>query len=445
MKNYKIELEKNTEKIIEIFNKEGYEIFIVGGAIRDKLLSLEVSDWDLTTIATPEIVLKIAKQNQIQAIPTGIKHGTITYVIDDKFYEITTYRLETTYINHRKPSHIEYSNSLKEDLMRRDFTINAIAYHPEIGVVDYFNGMEDLKLKVIRSVGNPDLRLKEDALRILRAIRFSTQLNFGIVKELKIAILENKDLINYLSAERLQQEFTKIIINKNFKNGLELLLEFGLIDILIPEMTYKNTLDNKINFLNYAIESMNNSKANLKLRLAILLYDIGIIENYNEDEDLNIQYNLERKNSSNIAKIILKRFKYSNSIITDVCKLIKTPMPIYNGRYSDKDIKKLVNVLGFDRVLEFLELQKAISKTSKENNYLLELDKIKKRYELMLINNEPFEIKDLEINGSDLIELGIKQGPKIKIILEQLLELVLDDIKLNNKNKLIKFIKENII
>lgn len=446
MKNYKINLEKNVEKIIEIFNKENYEIFVVGGSVRDSILGIKVNDWDLTTIAEPDMVLEIAKKYNIKAIPTGIAHGTITYLIENRAYEITTYRLETEYINHRKPIGIKFSKSLKEDLKRRDFTINALAYHPEKGLFDYFGGLQDIKFKKLKTVGDANERLEEDSLRILRAIRFSSKLNFEMDINLINAIESKRNLIHYLSIERIQQEFSKIMISDNVVLGLKLLYKFRIMDIILPELLImvgfnQNNPNHNLNLLDHTFKVIENTPSNLKLRLVALFHDIGKPQTYSEDDDKVGHFYKHEKVSSEMTYKIMKRLNYSNNLIKNVCNLISLHMNVYNGDYTDKAIKKLVNNLENNSIEEFVIIQKADILGTVNVNEIYRLDELLDRYEIMKNKKEPFNMSDININGNDLIKIGIMKGPKIGKILNEIFELVLDEKINNDKMQLIDYVK----
>ncbi len=299
-----MKLPNNVQYILEKFNSNGFEAFIVGGCVRDSLLNKKPQDYDITTNAFPEKIEELFDKT----IPTGIKHGTVTVLIDKNPYEVTTYRVDGEYLNNRKPKDVKFVSNIEEDLSRRDFTINAMAYSPYLGFKDCFNGKEDLKNKLIRCVGDPDKRFSEDALRMLRAIRFSCQLNFKIEKLTAESIRKNFKLIKNISMERIQSEFTKIILSNDPDKGLMLLRKLGFSDFLIEEFKSLKLINcyDVYDDIHDTYGLINSLPKKLHVRLAGLFYKVFNSENAVEK-----------------CRTILKKLKYDNNTINDTCNLVE--------------------------------------------------------------------------------------------------------------------------
>lgn len=449
--NYPVD--KNIEALGEIFKKNSHTLYIVGGAIRDYILNKKTSDIDFATSATPEEMLRIFPHS----IKTGIKHGTLTIPFRRNHYEITTFRIDGEYKDSRHPENITFTNELREDLKRRDFTINAMAADCKNGaIIDEFSGIDDINKRIVRTVGNPKKRFEEDALRMLRAIRFATVLNFNIEEETFNAIIEQSGNINKISKERIQSEFFKIILSPFAERGVLLLQKSALLDKIFPSLEkcfhFKPAGGRKkrakdqllsthiLNVFRYVV--LNN--ASISLRLAALFHDISKPETYALNNGV-ISFHLHEIKGSEKTRKILKELKCSNAIIDKTCTLIKYHMVNYTPAWSDKAIRKLILNIGKDNLNDFLLLYQAdLSDMSDEiilrnaNEFLMRLEKI---------NNDDtaLTIKDLKINGNDLKNLGYN-GKEIGKILDYLHEAVLDD-PLSNTNKnlinLAKAYKEN--
>ena len=417
-----MKLPKNVEYILEKLNSKGFEAFIVGGCVRDSLLNKIPQDYDITTNALPKKIEEIFDKT----IPTGIKHGTVTVLINKEPYEVTTYRTDGEYLNNRKPKEVKFVSNIEEDLSRRDFTINAMAYSPYLGFKDCFNGKEDLKNKIIRCVGDPDKRFSEDALRMLRAIRFSCQLDFKIEKLTAESIKRNFRLIKNISMERIQSEFTKIILSKNPDKGLMLLREHGFSDFLVSE--FKNLkLINCYDLYDDVHDTyglINSLPEKLQVRLAGLFYKV---------------FNSEKAVYE--CKSILKKLKYDNKTINDTCNLVENIHSI-SCNMSRKKLKLLINSVGAENIFDLLALEK--SYLSYMDEYDTEcIDILKNRVSDILDSKEPIFIKDLAITGKDLIsELNFKPGKNIGVLLNFLLENVMQSPELNNKEDLLNLSRQ---
>lgn len=435
MNKFKINIDSGAKRIIEILKHNNFESYVVGGCVRDSLLKRTPGDWDLTTNALPQEVMDIFKNLGYKVIPTGIKHGTVTILIDKNSYEITTYRIDGEYENNRTPKEVEFTKSLKEDLKRRDFTINAMAYNDINGLIDYFNGVEDLNNKIIRSVGNAEKRFKEDALRMMRAVRFMAQLEFEIEASTLEALRSLSENIGYISVERVREEFNKLILsNVYYINELKdtgLLHYFLKIHMnnyeFIKELNYEDFIKKSSVSINYIKE--NYGEVSLELLLTILLY------------------NLERQNLSqiNISEEILRIMKYDKKFILKVKLFMKfMEKEILN---NNKDIKYVLKDIGEENLREVLKLKKACLLNETEDYRRIkeyELNEILDKLESILELKECYVIKDLKVKGKDLIELGISPGKHIGEILEYLLCKVIEDNNFNNKEKLIKTVEKNL-
>lgn len=400
-----IKLPEEVKFIIKILIENGYEAYIVGGCVRDSIIGRNINDWDMTTSAEPEKVVELFDK----VILTGIKHGTVTVVINNNHYEITTFRSDGEYDDNRHPIKVEFVKTLREDLARRDFTINAIAYNEEYGIQDYFYGISDLNNKIIRTVGDPVLRFNEDALRMLRAVRFSAQLGFTIDENTFESIKKVSSNIVYISKERVRDELNKIILSDNTK--FVDLKNSKLLDYLIPELNYINS---------DKLLQLNNMKNDIILRLAVLLMNLG--------ED--------------VVEDVLKRFRYDNNTIRNVILLIK---------YKDFDldstinIKRMLNIIGEDLIYGLVDIKKAqtiLSSDKIKSNKLNSIDKSLSDIKDIINSGQCYSLKQMNINGRDLIELGYKKGKNIGEVLNHLLNLVMENSKLNDKEVLIRIAEE---
>lgn len=443
-----ITIPSNVKYIIDEFYKNNYEAFMVGGCIRDALLCKTPKDYDIATSAKPEITEKLFKRT----IPTGIKHGTVTVLIDNEPYEVTTYRTEGEYKDNRRPDEVYFVSDIKEDLSRRDFTINAFAYNSREGLKDFFGGLDDLTNGLIRSVGDANKRFNEDALRMLRAIRFSTQLNFDIEENTLNAIKDNKDLIKNISAERIRDELCKILISNNVRTGLNLLKECGLLQIVIPEIVPSIGFDQKNmhhfeDVFNHTLSVIEKCPEDLNIRLAALLHDIGKPDVFFIDDKGNGRFFGHNTKSEKIARDILNRLRFDNKTIKSVCILVREHMNVLDNA-SNLAIKRLINRVSKENIYSLLELQKADILSLKDPNVALyKVSDMRTKIDNIIDSNTPLTVKDLAIDGGKLInELQIKPGKLVGDILNHLLELVLKNPELNNYNSLIteaKKYKEN--
>lgn len=435
----KIDMPSNVRYIIDKLNYYGYKAYIVGGCVRDSLLNRTPKDWDITTNAKPNDIMSLFDKT----IPTGLQHGTVTVMLDGEGYEITTFRTESAYEDKRHPKEVKFVDSLIDDLSRRDFTINSMAYNDKEGLIDPFGGRNDLINKIVRCVGNPNERINEDALRMMRAVRFASQLNFEIESETVWAIINNSDNLKYVSVERIRSEFDKILLSNSPSLYITELISTGLsnpiIKILNSMINFnQNNPYHSLGLLEHTLKSVNMVDNKLHLRLTMLLHDIGKLYTKSEDKNGISHYYGHPSVSSNVSEEILKNMKYDNNTIKKVLKLIEYHDCTLN---SKKSIKKMLNKLGEDLLRDLIKVKRAdiMSQNKKYLNIRLnQLVKIEENLNSIINEKECFSTKNLDISGNDLINIGFKQGKEIGIMLNILLEKVIDNKKLNKKDQLLK-------
>ncbi|AUN03791.1 CCA tRNA nucleotidyltransferase [Clostridium botulinum] len=445
-KNIKIEIPKGVEYIINTLQENGYEAYIVGGAVRDSLLERKVNDWDITTSANPQEVVNIFENLGYKIIPTGLKHGTVTILINFIGYEVTTFRIDGEYEDNRRPKEVKFTSNLKEDLKRRDLTINAMAYNDKIRLVDYFHGLEDLNNKIIRCVGDSKDRFNEDSLRMLRCIRFASQLNFHMEESTKLNIRELSRNIANVSMERIRDELCKILVSSQPVYGIRNIVELNLVDYIIPELKAcvgfeQHNIHHDKDVYGHILSVVENVPNKLELRLAALLHDIGKPKCFSIGDNGQGHFYGHQKISADMTKDILKRLKFDSKTIYKVDKLVYNHMTRYN-KLRTSSIKKFINKVGIDNLDDLFELQIAdIKGSAKEYHSFDNVLNLKIKCEKIFSEKQPLTIKDLDINGYDLMKLGINQGKEIGIMLNKLLDIILENPNLNNKEDLIKIVE----
>lgn len=403
------------------------------------------SDFDITTNATPDEIIEVFKD--YRTVLVGKEFGTVVVVQKEGNIEITTYRTEAEYLDGRRPSKVFFSDDIIEDLSRRDFTINAMAYNKHKGLIDPFNGVLDLQDKKIQTVGNPHERFKEDHLRILRAIRFASQLEFEIQRETYNACREMSYLLKTVSGERIQQELYKILLSNKPSYGINLMKELNALGTIIPE--FKDTIgfDQKNphhhkDVFDHTLCVLDNTAKILPLRLAALFHDIGKPETFSLDEDDIGHFYGHHKLGAEITRDVLNRLKCSRYIVNTVSTLVREHMIDYNS-IKEKGLKRLIDRVGEDEIFYLLDLRKAERLcTSRERNLQSILDK-KQEVQRILVDDEAYQKNQLAIDGHDIIEIGYKQGEEIGIIIDFLMEKVLEDPSLNKREILIELVYKN--
>ncbi|CVI71009.1 CCA-adding enzyme [Clostridiales bacterium CHKCI001] len=424
--------------IIKKLEQEGHEAYIVGGCVRDALLKREPEDWDITTSASPFQVKKIFRRT----IDTGIQHGTVTVMLEKDGFEVTTYRIDGAYEDGRHPSSVQFTSNLKEDLKRRDFTINAMAYNPKTGIVDLFGGQDDLKAGIIRCVGNAAERFTEDALRILRAIRFASQLGFQIEEQTQQGIRTLASNLSKVSQERIQVEMTKLLVSPH-PEQLRIAYELGVTAVILPELDAimplkQNNPYHCYTVGNHTIAMVEQIRATKVLRWTALLHDIGKLQTHKIDENGQDHFYGHAEKSAVQAKQILRRFKFDNDTIDKVSRLIL--YHAYHLRRDKKIIRRCMNKIGVDLFEDLLEVMRAdtMAKSNyQQQEWLEDIIEIKKLYEEIVADHECITLKQLDVNGQDLIQIGILPGKQMGELLNKMLDYVLEHPEANRKEVLL--------
>lgn len=431
-----MEISQGAKIALELLHKAGYEAYLVGGCVRDLIMKIPAHDYDITTNATPEEMKKVFFD--YTTIETGIKHGTITFLYNKEPIEITTYRIEGEYKDNRHPETVEFTTKLENDLSRRDFTMNALVYNENEGIIDLFGGQKDIASKTIRAIGVAENRFKEDALRILRAMRFSSQLGFEIEEETKKAMVKCAPLLHNISAERISQELTKLLVGKNVKNVI--LDCYEILGEILPEIKKMHGFDqcNKYhiyNVLEHTAISVESIDPVAHLRLAMLLHDTGKVYTFTRDENGTGHFYGHNKVSSEIAMDFLNKYKYDNFTKERVVQLVKIhDTPIEMDRIF---IKKRLNRLGKDAFFDLLKVKRADNLA--QNPKYFWLDKLNEMENIAreIVEENEFTLSSLKIDGNDLITLGIK-GKKIGEVLNLLLNEVIEEKIPNEREALLK-------
>lgn len=435
----KIDLPLKVNQIINTLQRHGYEAYAVGGCVRDSILGRVPDDWDITTSATPQET----KALFARTFDTGIEHGTITVLLDKDAFEVTTYRVDGKYKDSRHPSEVTFTRSLKEDLLRRDFTINAMAYNEEEGLVDIFGGMEDLKNQIIRCVGDAKARFGEDALRILRAVRFAAQLDFEIEEETQKGIAKLSPLLANISAERIQVELVKMLTSKN-PGMLKKAWELGITKVILPEFdemmrTSQETPHHKYSVGEHTLKAIEVIRADKVLRLTMLLHDAAKPLMKTIDENGIAHFKMHDIKSAEMAKQILRRLKFDNDTVNTVGKLVWCHD--YRMPAQPKNVRRAMNKIGEELFPYYLEVREA--DTMAQSEYMREeklqnIRDVRACYEEIIKRQECVSLKTLAVTGSDLIKAGMKPGKEIGEVLNRLLELVIENPEYNEKETLLR-------
>lgn len=426
----RIDIPAKAQYIIDALTAAGYEAYVVGGCVRDSILGREPQDWDITTSAKPEQVKALFSRT----IDTGLQHGTVTVMQDKEGFEVTTYRIDGKYEDSRHPREVIFTPDLEEDLKRRDFTINAMAYNDNAGLVDLFGGMEDIRGGIVRCVGDPLERFGEDALRILRAIRFSAQLGYDIDNETQAGIRRLASSLRKISAERIQTELVKLITSAHPDN-LRTAYELGVTKVFFPEFdvameTEQNHPHHMYTVGEHTLHSLNYVKPDKKLRLAMLLHDIGKPVTLERDEDGVTHFHGHPAAGEKIAEDFLRRLRFDNDTIHDVCKLV-----LYHdyGNSVEPDmriVRRAVNQIGEEAFPALFEIRRAdvMAQSGYMRQEKLELiHKWQELYRKVQEQNQCVSLKELAVNGSDLIKAGWKPGKELGTVLQKLLDMVLEE------------------
>ena len=439
----KIELPRKVVLIIKNLQRHGYDAYAVGGCVRDSILNRKPEDWDITTSAKPEQVKRIFRRT----VDTGIEHGTVTVLIGKDGFEVTTYRVDGLYEDGRHPKEVTFTSQLEEDLKRRDFTINAMAYNDDERLVDAFGGMRDLNYHLIRCVGDPKERFSEDALRILRAVRFSAQLAFPIEPETAEAIKSLAPNLEKISAERIQAELVKLLVSDH-PERIQDACELGITKVVLPEWddmvgVKQNTPHHKYDVATHTVHALQNVKNDKVLRLTMLFHDMGKPVMKTTDENGRDHFKGHAIASEQIAKTVMKRLKFDNDTIRKVTKLVA--YHDYRMEPTGANVRRAMHEIGVELFPYYLAVRLADTKaqSSYERRGKLEnIIQIRELYRNALRNKECVTLKDLAVTGTDLINLGIAPGKELGTLLNELLDMVIEDPAWNQKGKLCDYVKE---
>lgn len=438
----KIQLPEKVNTIIQTLQAHGYEAYAVGGCVRDSLLGRVPGDWDITTSASPQET----KELFARTVDTGIQHGTVTVLLGKEGFEVTTYRIDGKYEDSRHPTEVIFTRNLREDLLRRDFTINAMAYNDTEGIVDIFGGMDDLKRKVIRCVGNAEERFGEDALRIMRGVRFAAQLGFSLEEETKAAMAKLAPTLEKISAERIQTELVKLLVS----DSPELIREayhLGITAVILPEFdemmrTGQETKYHMYNVGEHTVQAVCNVPPDKVLRLTMLLHDVAKPEMKTVDEDGTAHFKGHDIRGEQRAKEILRRLKFDNDTIHKVTKLVR--WHDYRMPAEKKSVRKAMSRITTELFPMYLLVKRAdilAHSMYRREEELENLGGLQKCYEEIMADNECVSLKQLAVTGTDLIRIGMKPGKQIGEVLNELLRIVLEYPEFNNKDHLLRFVQ----
>lgn len=448
MNCFKISLPNSVVKIIDNLERSGHEAYGVGGCIRDCLMGKEPQDWDICTSALPEEVMELFESFNL--VKAGLKHGTVGVVMDGEIFEITTYRVDGEYEDCRRPKEVTFTPSLREDLARRDFTINAMAYNPRQGLIDYCGGIQDLKNRRLRCVGDPKKRFSEDALRIFRALRFASVLGFDIEKGTERGMFECRDRLNNIAKERINGEFSKLILGESCVKVLR--ENVSVIGTAIPELIdmvgfQQNTVHHSYDVWEHSLKALENimnldGSDDLILRLAMIFHDVGKPRCYVTDKLGAGHFYGHGEVGEDMVRDILNRLRYPKDTISAVAELVKyhdTPMP------EKRAMKRWMSRLSQEQMERLIKIK--YSDLMAQSEYLREekLAKWRRGAELfreILEEQCCLSLKSLEINGRDLMYAGISEGREIGEILNKLLNMVINEEIENEKSELLKFVKQ---
>ena len=437
-----IGLPKNVKTIIDILEKNGYEAYIVGGCVRDELLGRKPKDYDIATSAVPEQTKRCF--SNFKVIETGIQHGTVTVIINGESFEVTTFRKDGEYSDRRRPDSVAFSLNISDDLARRDFTVNAMAYNPRTGLIDLHEGQKDLFRRRITCVGDPEKRFGEDALRIMRALRFASELDFMLDGSTADAAHKMKDLLKEISAERISKELSLLLCGAA---PFEILTGFSdVIAVVIPEIEQCIDFNQHSKYHIYDVwthiaAAVARSEADPDVRLALMLHDIGKPFCFKSDDEGNGHFYGHEKLSADMSETILHRLRFSRDTAERVSKLIKyhyiTPVN------DDRVVKRLLSTLGNEDYFLLMEVMKGDNRA--KHRFCIErvqiIEAMQKRAEMIIADNQCLRIPDLEVNGSDMLELGFN-GEKIGTVLKDILDAVIDEKIPNEREALLRFARK---
>lgn len=445
-KTFNIKMPIDVQYILGKLKRNDFKAYIVGGCVRDNIMGREPHDYDITTDCDPQTVINIFKEKGFNVIETGLKHGTVTVMINNVGYEITTFRTDGDYSDHRHSDEVIFVKDLKEDLSRRDFTCNAMAYNDDEGLIDPFNGMESIKKKELKCVGNPIDRFEEDALRMLRAARFRAQLDFIFDTDLMVAISEKAETLKFVSKERIHDELCKILMSDIPSTGINVIAFLGLVPYVIPQLEKcigfrQNNIHHDKTVYDHIMAVLEASPAKIEIRLAALLHDIGKPECYSVGEDGQGHFYEHHLASARMSREILTDLKFDNETIDKVYTLVREHMSRYDN-LRVASTKKFINRVGIENLDDLFELQIAdIKGSSPQFQDFSNVESLKIECYRIINEKQPLTVKDLAINGYDLIAIGYKPGKIMGEKLKELLEFILEEKEPNDKDRLLELSK----
>lgn len=436
-----IDKSKIPVEVLDVLNKlntKGYISYLVGGCVRDLLLGKTPKDYDICTVAIPDEIKMVFSDNKV--IDTGLKYGTVTVLTNNTPIEITTFRKDGNYSDGRRPDKVSFGTSVLQDIERRDFTINGLLFDGE-NIHDYTKGRTDIKKRRINTIGKADNRFREDSLRMMRAIRFSCQLEFEITQHVLDSIKKNSESIKNVSQERIRDELVKILLSNYPARGIELLKETDLLKYILPELDKCIGFDQKNkhhckNVYSHILKVLDSVPNNLEIRLAALLHDIAKPVTFTIGEDREGHFYSHHTEGYGMTKGILKRLKFDNDTIQNVSILVKEHMSRY-PKLRCSTVKKLINRVGKENMENLINLQIADIIGSKPPYDFEDIIELRKEVERIINAKEPLSLKDLAINGHDLMKLGMKPGKEMGLMLNYLMQIILEEPEFNTKDKLI--------
>lgn len=440
----KVNIPSDANEIIHTLQNHGHSAYVVGGCVRDSILGRIPHDWDICTSATPNKMLEIFKDRRV--IETGLQHGTITIVVNNEPYEVTTYRIDGAYSDNRRPDSVTFTDKLVEDLRRRDFTINAMAYNDDEGLIDPFDGLKDIEWKKIRCVGSAKDRFGEDALRILRAIRFASQLEFAMMPETLYEINQQYKNLENISIERINSEFCKIASSSDF--CVQMVLFQDVFALFIPELKDmfdfpQNNPYHDYDVYGHTIHAVEHCESDdLTVRLAVFFHDIGKPHSYQDGEDGIRHFKGHGRVSAEITDNIMKRLRFDNETRNNVVELVYYHDATFE--VGKKYVKRWLNKIGEEQFRRLLEVRKADilgQKPNFEQSRIGKVNTIEQILEEVLQEDECFSLKDLAVNGKDLMDIGYKSGRQLGAALQGLLDCVIGEEVNNNKEELLELAK----
>lgn len=442
----KINIPENAKKVINQLNNSAFEAYAVGGCVRNAMMGIEPHDWDICTSAKPDEMERVFKDYETHDF--GLKHGTLTVMSGGEAFEVTTYRIDGAYSDNRHPEQVTFTDDLTLDLSRRDFTCNAMAYNDKDGVIDPFGGAEDIKKGILRCVGDPDKRFNEDALRILRGLRFASTCGFDIEKSTAQSIHKNAALLNNIAYERIRSELTGLLRGEAV---CKILTEFrDVIAVFIPEIkpTFdfpQHTKHHVYDVWQHIVHSIDSVEQNDILRMTMLLHDLGKPQACTTDKNGCNHFKGHQQISAELAEKILKRLRFPNEFSETCLKLILWHDERCSG--SKKQIKRLLNNIGEENTRLLFKVQRA--DTAAQSEYLraekfASIDLAERQTEEILAENQCFNLKSLEVNGSDIKALGVKEGRAIGELLNKLLDDVIEERVPNEKGALLRLAQKYI-